>query len=131
VLKITLQLLVPFVAGQIARRWIGDWVKRNARWLKLVDQGSILLVVYTAFSEAVVTGLWHTVSPQHLAGLFAVCGILLAVVLLGTRVRACAGVQCRRTASPSCSRAPRKPGHRRADGPGAVRGQWYRGDDPA
>jgi len=51
-----------------------------------VDQGSILLVVYTAFSEAVVTGLWHTVSPQHLAGLFVVCGILLAVVLFGTRV---------------------------------------------
>ena len=86
VLKITLQLLVPFVAGQIARRWIGAWVKRNARWLKVVDQGSILLVVYTAFSEAVVTGLWHTVSPQHLAGLFVVCGILLAVVLFGTRL---------------------------------------------
>ena len=86
VLKITLQLLVPFVAGQIARRWIGAWVKRNARWLKVVDQGSILLVVYTAFSEAVVTGLWHTVSPQHLAGLFVVCAILLAVVLFGTRM---------------------------------------------
>ena len=75
---------MPFVAGQLARRWIGAWVKRNARWLKIVDQGSILLVVYTAFSEAVVTGLWHTVSPQHLAGLFAVCGILLTVVLVGT-----------------------------------------------
>ncbi|WP_053868198.1 bile acid:sodium symporter family protein, partial [Pseudomonas putida] len=86
VLKITLQLLVPFVAGQVARRWIGAWVKRNARWLKVVDQGSILLVVYTAFSEAVVTGLWHTVSPQHLAGLFVVCAILLAVVLFGTRL---------------------------------------------
>src|SRR5690606_37345535 len=68
------------------RRWIGAWVKRNARWLKMVDQGSILLVVYTAFSEAVVTGLWHTVSPQHLAGLFAVCGVLLAVVLFATRL---------------------------------------------
>ena len=86
VLKITLQLLVPFVAGQDARRWIGEWVKRNARWLKIVDQGSILLVVYTAFSDAVVTGLWHTVSAQHLAGLFVVCGILLAAVLFVTRL---------------------------------------------
>ena len=86
VLKITLQLLVPFVAGQVARRWIGEWVKRNARWLKIVDQGSILLVVYTAFSDAVVTGLWHTVSAQHLAGLFVVCGILLAAVLFVTRL---------------------------------------------
>ncbi len=86
VLKIVMQLLVPFVAGQIARRWIGAWVKRNARWLKIVDQGSILLVVYTAFSDAVVSGLWQSVSLQHLAGLFVVCGILLAVVLLGTRL---------------------------------------------
>lgn len=84
--SIVLQLLVPFVAGQIAQRWIGRWVERNRSLLSFVDQGSILLVVYTAFSEAVVTGLWHTVSPQHLAGLFAVCGILLAVVLYGTRL---------------------------------------------
>lgn len=77
---------MPFVAGQIARRWIGAWVKRNARWLKIVDQGSILLVVYTAFSDAVVSGLWHSVSLQHLAGLFAVCGILLTVVLIATRL---------------------------------------------
>ncbi|MBA1189636.1 bile acid:sodium symporter [Pseudomonas entomophila] len=86
VLKITLQLLVPFVAGQLARRWIGGWVKRHARWLKVVDQGSILLVVYTAFSDAVVTGLWQSVSPQHLAGLFAVCAILLAAILLVTHL---------------------------------------------
>ena len=82
VFKITLQLLVPFVAGQIARRWIGAWVKRNAGWLKKVDQSSILLVVYTAFSEAVVTGLWHSVSTQHLIGLFAACAGVLAIVLV-------------------------------------------------
>jgi sodium/bile acid cotransporter 7 len=81
VLKIILQLLVPFVAGQLARRWIGSWVARNARWLKIVDQGSILLVVYTAFSDAVVSGLWHSVAPSRLAGLALVCCLLLAVVL--------------------------------------------------
>src|SRR5690606_24818958 len=51
--KIVLQLLVPFLAGHAARRWIGAWVARHQRWLKFVDQGSILLVVYTAFSDAV------------------------------------------------------------------------------
>ncbi|RWU22975.1 bile acid:sodium symporter [Pseudomonas alkylphenolica] len=81
VLKIVMQLLVPFVAGQLARRWIGSWVARNARWLKSVDQGSILLVVYTAFSDAVVSGLWHSVPVSRLAGLVVVCCLLLAVVL--------------------------------------------------
>lgn len=59
VLNIVMQLLLPFIAGQIARKWIGGWVDRNKGMLKFVDQGSILLVVYTAFSEAVIQGLWH------------------------------------------------------------------------
>ncbi|CAD5106703.1 bile acid:sodium symporter family protein [Zestomonas carbonaria] len=83
--KITLQLLVPFIAGQIARRWLAYWVDRNKHWLKFVDQGSILLVVYTAFSAAVVQGLWHQVPLPALLGLVAVCCILLALVLVLTR----------------------------------------------
>ncbi|MFI8482124.1 bile acid:sodium symporter family protein [Pseudomonas sp. NPDC078700] len=84
--KITLQLLVPFVAGQIARNWIGDWVGRNKNWLKFVDQGSILLVVYTAFSEAVIEGLWHQVPLVELAGLVFACCVLLTFSLLGTQL---------------------------------------------
>lgn len=84
--KITLQLLVPFVAGQIARRWIGEWVGRNKSWLKFVDQSSILLVVYTAFSAAVIEGLWHQVPLQTLIGLVIACCILLALALLITHL---------------------------------------------
>ena len=79
--KIVLQLLVPFVAGQIARRWIGAWVTRNKGWLKSVDQGSILLVIYVAFSGAVVEGLWQLVPLTHLLGLLLACCLLLAIVL--------------------------------------------------
>ncbi|MFL9813766.1 bile acid:sodium symporter [Stutzerimonas sp. VN223-3] len=79
--KIVMQLLVPFVAGQIARRWIGAWVARNKGWLKTVDQGSILLVIYVAFSGAVVEGLWQLVPLTHLLGLLLACCLLLAIVL--------------------------------------------------
>lgn len=79
--KIVLQLLVPFVAGQLARRWIGGWVNRNKGWLKNVDQTSILLVVYTAFSQAVSEGLWRNVPVGHLLALVLVCSLLLVVVL--------------------------------------------------
>lgn len=81
VLKIVLQLLVPFVLGQFARRWIAGWVERRRDWLRFVDQGSILLVVYTAFSEATVFGLWHSVPMQKLTLLTVVCCALLALVL--------------------------------------------------
>lgn len=79
--KITLQLLVPFILGQIARRWIGAWVSRNKNWLKYVDQTSILLVVYTAFSEAVIGGIWSKVPLLALIILGVVCTVLLVIVL--------------------------------------------------
>ncbi|MDM9590478.1 bile acid:sodium symporter family protein [Pseudomonas asiatica] len=82
--KISMQLLVPFVAGQIARRWIGDWVGRNKAWLKFVDQGSILLVVYSAFSAAVIGGLWQQVPPVMLGWIVLGCCVLLALSLLIT-----------------------------------------------
>lgn len=84
VLSIVLQLLLPFVAGQLMRGWIGAWVDRHKPLLRFVDQGSILLVVYTAFSQAVSEGLWHKVGVPSLLALALLCCLLLAVVLLLT-----------------------------------------------
>src|SRR5580698_3946385 len=70
--NIVLQLLVPFVAGQLLRPLIGKWIERNRGVLKFVDQGSILLVVYGAFSEAVNEGLWRHTSLGALGGLVVI-----------------------------------------------------------
>ncbi|MEV8019978.1 bile acid:sodium symporter family protein [Streptomyces sp. NPDC086554] len=80
-MKIVLQLLAPFLAGQFLRRWIGGFIARNKKVLGLVDRGSILLVVYTAFSEGMVQGIWHQVTPLRLGALLAVEAVLLAVML--------------------------------------------------
>lgn len=81
VLSIVMQLLLPFLAGQFLRRWIGRWVDRHKATLKYVDQSSILLVVYTAFSEAVSVGLWQTISVETLVALGLFSLLLLALVL--------------------------------------------------
>ncbi|MGW6566631.1 bile acid:sodium symporter family protein [Streptomyces sp. NPDC054975] len=81
VTQIVLQLLVPFVAGQLLRRWVGGFVLRNKKVLGYVDRGSILLVVYTAFSHGMVAGIWHQVTPARLGLLLAVEAVLLAVML--------------------------------------------------
>ncbi|MFI1538477.1 bile acid:sodium symporter family protein [Streptomyces anandii] len=78
---IVLQLLVPFLAGQVLRPFIGRFVARHKKVLGLVDRGSILLVVYTAFSEGMVRGIWHQVSAVRLGGLLVVEAALLAVML--------------------------------------------------
>ncbi len=79
--NILLQLMVPFVAGHLLRPWIGQWIQRRAPILKFVDQGSILLVVYTAFSAAVIEGLWKQVPAHALVGLLVVCAVVLALAL--------------------------------------------------
>lgn len=79
--RILLQLMLPFFVGHLMRPWIAGWVRRHGFKLKYVDQGSILLVVYTAFSAAVIHGLWQQVPASALLGLLVVCAILLGLVL--------------------------------------------------
>jgi len=82
--RILMQLMLPFVAGHLLRPWISGWIERRQQVLGIVDRGSILLVVYTAFSAAVIEGLWKQVPPQALAGLLLVCAVLLACALFLT-----------------------------------------------
>ncbi len=84
--SIALQLLLPFLLGHGLRPLIGGFVSRHKALLTIVDRGSILLVVYTAFGAAVVEGLWHKLSPASL-GLIAIsCGVIVAAILLLTFV---------------------------------------------
>ncbi len=82
--RILLQLMLPFAIGHLMRPWIGGWIKKRASFVKVVDQGSILLVVYTAFSAAVIEGLWKQVPLSALAGLVVVCCVLLGLALTST-----------------------------------------------
>jgi sodium/bile acid cotransporter 7 len=78
---IVLQLLVPFLAGQIARNWIGAFLERHKALTGLVDRGSILLIVYAAFSEGVVSGIWRQLDLLSLTFVVLANAALLALVL--------------------------------------------------
>src|SRR5246127_3498032 len=80
--EIVLQLFVPFVCGQLLQPLIGGWIERNETIVAGVDQGSILLIVYSAFSEAVSEGIWHQIPPAALAGLLVANSVLLAAALI-------------------------------------------------
>jgi len=79
--KIMLQQLLPFVLGHLSRPWIGNWVAKHKKWISKTDQTSILLVVYSAFSEAVVNGIWHKVGVGSLLFIVIVSMVLLAIVI--------------------------------------------------
>lgn len=82
ILAIVEQLLVPFLAGQFLRPRIGAWVDRHKPALRWVDQGSILLVVYTAFSASVIDGLWQKLPAPALVALAVLSCVMLAIALL-------------------------------------------------
>ena len=82
IIQITLLLLVPFISGQILRPWIYPQMMKMPKIVKVFDQGSILLVVYGAFSSAVVAGLWNEVSLRTLLLLLLACSVLLTMVML-------------------------------------------------
>ncbi|GAB7553417.1 bile acid:sodium symporter [Novosphingobium sp. 11B] len=82
IIDISVQLLLPFLAGHFLRPWIGGFVTRNKKVLGYVDRSSILLVVYTAFGAAVLEGLWHKVTVGELALIAAISLGVLAVVMV-------------------------------------------------
>ena len=81
---IVVQLLLPFVLGQLMRPWIADWITRHSLLTKAVDRGSILLIVYTAFSIGMVERIWLSVDPWQLVVVAVVDTALLLAVLLFT-----------------------------------------------
>ncbi len=83
--QIVLQLLVPFIVGQIVSRWLRPWAKRHSVVLSITDRGSIVLVVYAAFSAAMLAGAWSALKPIELAKILGISAVLLTVVLLFTR----------------------------------------------
>lgn len=76
---ISIQLLLPFILGQVARRWVKGFAANKAT--KIVDRGSIAMVVYSAFSAGMVAGVWSTISVWEIAFLI-VFSIVLVVAML-------------------------------------------------
>lgn len=82
---ITEQLLLPFVLGQAASRWLRPWALRHPGLLSISDRGSIVLVVYAAFSAAVVAGTWSRVHWSDVLILLGISAGVLALALAVTR----------------------------------------------
>ena len=79
--SIVMQLLVPFLAGHFLRPIIGKWIDRHKAILMPVDRGSILLVVYSAFSAAVVNGIWQVLEFSDLLELLLISAVILAFIM--------------------------------------------------
>lgn len=82
IVQIFVLLLLPFVLGQLLRPWVFPYMQKHSALIKVFDQGSILMVVYGAFSSAVVAGIWQQLNMLTLVYLCLSCSILLTAIML-------------------------------------------------
>lgn len=90
--RITQQILLPFVLGQLCRRWLSAPLLRHPKMTRLYDQTTILLIVYSAFSAGVLSGIWQVIGPESLIGLVLLVllflGLAMGILLLMARLAA-------------------------------------------
>ena len=78
-LKVVGILLVPFVLGQVAQRWLGALVRGHRQLATWFDRGSIAIAVYVAFSGAVQQQFWTRIDLAGWGWLAGGTALLLAV----------------------------------------------------
>lgn len=82
--NICLIILVPFVAGQLLQRFIGEWVRNHRKLTSWTDQSTVWLVVYVAFSHSMIEGVWNSIPFSSLSWVVVACAVLLGLALAGT-----------------------------------------------
>ncbi len=82
--KVALQLLLPFIVGHLLRPVLADWASRRKLLISWCDRLTILLSVYSAFSAAVIDGIWSRIPLITLLVTALVCFSILCVAMLFT-----------------------------------------------
>ena len=77
-IKVLTVLLLPFVLGQVAQRFLRGWVSDHRTLVTWLDRLSIAIAVYVAFSGAVEQGLWRMVGPFAWVVVCGATAVLLA-----------------------------------------------------
>jgi sodium/bile acid cotransporter 7 len=81
---VVLQLLLPFVVGHLLRPVLAAWAVRRKALITWSDRLTIILSIYSAFSAAVIAGIWSQVPATTLLILAVICFALFGIALLFT-----------------------------------------------
>ncbi len=83
---VALRVLLPLLAGQLARPLVGGWLGRHRRLVGIVDRGSIILIVYGAFSDSILGGVWRQGAGGVVLRVVLFAVVLFAIVSLFLKV---------------------------------------------
>lgn len=80
-LDLCAMLLLPLVLGQLLRPWLGRFFARHKRYTNVMDKVVILLLVYAAFCNSMISGLWQQQGGSVLLTAVLGSALLLALIL--------------------------------------------------
>lgn len=80
-LDLCAMLLLPLLLGQLLRPWLGHLFARYKRYTAVLDKLVILLLVYAAFCNSMVSGMWQQQGTAVIAMALLGSALLLALVL--------------------------------------------------
>ncbi|WP_297834804.1 bile acid:sodium symporter family protein [Pseudomonas sp.] len=83
-LDLCAMLLLPLVLGQLVRPFFGKFFARHKRYTNIVDKLVILLLVYSAFCNSMVSGMWQQQGSSVILSAFIGSALLLAIILFMT-----------------------------------------------
>jgi sodium/bile acid cotransporter 7 len=79
---IVIQLLLPFAIGHGLRPWFGGFLARHENLTTRYDQFVIWLIVYSAFSHSVESGLWEKLPLSAIFLTVGLCVLLLVFFMV-------------------------------------------------
>jgi sodium/bile acid cotransporter 7 len=86
--KIMVSVLLPLVLGQLLRPLLAGFLGRHRSATALADRTSIVLIVYAAFCDSFVAGVWRDASGASLVLAAAAMAAVLAIATVALQLAA-------------------------------------------
>lgn len=80
-LDLCAMLLLPLVLGQLCRPLLGKFFAKYKRYTNIADKLVILLLVYSAFCNSMMSGMWQQQGTGVIVTAFVGVALLLALIL--------------------------------------------------
>ena len=81
--KLCLEIIVPLILGLVLQKFLGHFAKKYGKQLSLFDKTTIILIIYTSFSNSFSSDIFATVEWQDLLKMAAIVLVLFFLVFFG------------------------------------------------
>ena len=81
--KLCLQIIFPLAIGLFLQRYFGELARKYGKQLSLFDKTTIILIIYSSFSNSFTSSLVDNIEPQELLKMTGIVLILFFLVFFG------------------------------------------------